>query len=97
MLIKLFVYGISPFNMTASTDYHLNWDKFQSWAAESVKNLINDNNFADVTLVSDDLKQFKAHKIILMSSSSFFETVFKSLYQFQSSLISERDQFRDLK
>ena len=65
--------------MTASTNYHLNWDKFHSWAAESVRKLINDNNFADVTLVSDDLKQFKAHKIILMSSSSFFETVFKSL------------------
>ena len=60
------------------TDYHLNWDQFQSWAAKSVRNLIDDQNFVDVTLVSDDMKQFKAHKIILISSSPFFETILAS-------------------
>merc|ERR1712129_188796 len=63
----------------SSTDYHLNWDKFQAWAAESVRRLTEDKDYADITLVSEDLKEFKAHRIILISSSPFFETVFKSL------------------
>merc|ERR1719508_143791 len=61
-----------------ATDYHLNWRNFHFWVAESVKNLFEDQNFTNVTLVSDDLQQFKAHKVVLSSSSPFFETILRS-------------------
>jgi len=60
-----------------STDYQFNWKNYQSWASESVSNLYEDQSFADVTLVSDDLQELKAHRVILSASSTFFETILK--------------------
>jgi len=60
-----------------STHYQFNWKNFQSWAGESASNLYEDQSFADVTLVSDDLQELKAHRVILSASSPFFETILK--------------------
>merc|ERR1712129_103422 len=62
----------------ASTDYQINWRNFQPWACESIRNLFEDQNFTDVTLISDDLQELRAHKVILSSCSPFFEKVLKS-------------------
>jgi len=48
---------------------------FGSSAPEVLKNLLNDQQFSDVTLVSGDGKQISAHKVILGSSSSFFNKI----------------------
>jgi len=50
-------------------------DDFSSSVSNSVRNLIKDQNFTDVTLVSEHNEQIKAHKVILSSSSKFFEKI----------------------
>ena len=40
------------------------------------KELYKDKLFADVTLLSDDLIQMKAHKTVLSSASEFFKQLF---------------------
>ena len=55
--------------------FDLSWNDFSSNAANMVKNLLNDSQFTDVTLVSDDRKLIKAHKVILSSCSQFFNQV----------------------
>ena len=51
-------------------DYHSNWTK-------SLSKLRKDTEFADVTLISDDMEKFSAHKIILSSCSNTFKFILK--------------------
>ena len=60
------------------TDYEINWRNFQPWASDAIKNLFEDQNFSDVTLVSDELKELRAHKVILSASSPFFSSILKT-------------------
>merc|ERR1712051_238939 len=39
------------------------------------RNLYLEGHYADVTLVSDDQTQFKAHKMVLCASSPFFKKI----------------------
>jgi hypothetical protein len=55
--------------------FSLSWNQFGSNAQNTFKSLVNDQNFADVTLVSADHKQINAHKVILSSSSQFFKDI----------------------
>ena len=50
-------------------------DKFQTSAGKTFNNLFEDQDFSAVTLVCDDDKQIRAHKVILSSSSSFFRKI----------------------
>ena len=56
-------------------EYDLKWDGYQAWTSKCISNLVQDSNFADVTLVSDEFEYFKAHRVILSSSSEFFQKV----------------------
>merc|ERR1719186_340016 len=56
----------------------LSWNEFGSSAQRTFTNLLSDQNFTDVTLVSCDHKQIKAHKVILSSCSQFFNQIFLS-------------------
>ena len=51
------------------------WSKFETQTRQVINNLISDTDFQDVTLVSDEGKHIKAHKVILSSSSQFFRQV----------------------
>ena len=55
--------------------FSLSWNEFGSNVANTYKSLLSDTSFADVTLVSDDRKHIKAHKVILSSSSKFFSKI----------------------
>ena len=55
--------------------FSLEWDKFQINAGNTLKMLLADTNYTDVTLACDDDKQIKAHKVILSSCSSFFQNL----------------------
>ena len=59
----------------ATEKFSLSWNQFGSNAQNTLKNLVNDQNFTDVTLVSADHKQINAHKVILSSSSQFFKEI----------------------
>ena len=55
--------------------YSLQWRHFQSYLNETFLELRSDNDFCDVTLVSEDNEQIEAHKVILSSCSPFFQQI----------------------
>ena len=57
-------------------NYHFTWNDFGRNAEETIRNLANDSLFTDVTLLSNDYKRTKAHKVILSANSNFFRQVF---------------------
>eukprot|EP00092_Neocalanus_flemingeri_P039318 GFUD01042807.1.p1 GENE.GFUD01042807.1~~GFUD01042807.1.p1 ORF type:complete len:288 (+),score=62.85 GFUD01042807.1:44-907(+) len=61
-------------NMDAEM-FNLTWDDFQHSAKETFRSLVHEEDFMDVTLVCDDDKQLRAHKVILGSCSSFFKNI----------------------
>ena len=56
----------------------LKWNDFQSNVANSFRRLRSEEDFHDVTLVSDDRHTVSAHKIILSASSEYFKAILKS-------------------
>ena len=54
----------------------LNNFDYENHLAQRFKQLLIDEEFADVTLVCDDEIQLKAHKVVLSSSSSVFRNIF---------------------
>ena len=57
--------------------FNLRYNGYQTNLANNFKKLINEEEFLDVTLVSDDQKQFSAHKLVLSSSSTYFKNILK--------------------
>ena len=55
----------------------LKWNDFQSTVSSSFKTLRQEEDFFDVTLVSDDEVQMSAHKLILSACSSFFKSILR--------------------
>ena len=49
---------------------------FEARSANALDHLWSDDNFTDITLVTEDQKQVKAHKVILSLFSEFFRDVF---------------------
>ena len=54
---------------------NLSWDFYKSHCQEIFANLLESQKYSDVTLVSDDQYQFKAHKFMLGASSSVFHSI----------------------
>ena len=53
--------------------YSIGWNTFQKHVQQTFEDLYNNRNFSDVTLVTDDLVQIQAHRIVLSSASTLFE------------------------
>ena len=51
------------------------WDEFETHAANTIKQLWDDQDFKDVTLATMDDQQINAHRAVLSSSSSFFNKI----------------------
>ena len=51
------------------------WDSFSDHIMDMMKELMTQHDFADVTLISEDKRTFKAHKNILSSFSPFFKDI----------------------
>ena len=56
----------------------LRWNDFQSDLSRTFKNLRHEEDFYDVTLVSDDQQQIHAHKLVLSSCSQYFSNILKN-------------------
>jgi len=54
----------------------LRWNDFESNISSAFRELREDKDFFDVTLVCDE-EQFQAHKVILSACSSFFRKVLR--------------------
>ena len=55
----------------------LKWNDFQDTTSSAFGSLRNDRDFADVTLACEDGHQVEAHKVILASSSPFFQNLLR--------------------
>ena len=60
-----------------SQKLRLKWDDYQENLNIAFWSLREDNEFADVTLASEDGQQMDAHKVILAASSPFFQNLLK--------------------
>ena len=59
-------------NMVELQKFNLCWNEFDKAASATLKNLVEDHNFTDVTISCDDDDTILAHKIVLGSSSPVF-------------------------
>ena len=62
--------------MGTEEKFCLRWNDFESIISTSFRELREDKDFFDVTLVCDD-NQLQAHKVILSACSPFFRSVLK--------------------
>ena len=69
-----------------SEKFCLKWNDYQSNWIRSLSELRNDNDFTDVTLISDDKVKFSAHKVLLSSCSNMFKFILKNHIQANSLL-----------
>ena len=53
----------------------LKWNDFHQNISTTYSNLRMQDDLFDVTLVSDDGKQYSSHKLVLASSSDFFQSI----------------------
>ena len=58
--------------------YDMVWEAHSDHLKELMKIMMMSRDSAEVTLVCDDEKQIKAHKVILSASSSFFKSVLEN-------------------
>ena len=57
--------------------FSLKWNNFQSNVGKTFSMLRHDDDFYDVTLVTDDQNEVSAHKVVLSSCSEYFKNVLK--------------------
>ena len=55
--------------------YTLTWQTYSDHLRDILKEMSSDESFADVTLVTDDKRQIKAHRNILSACSSVFKEI----------------------
>ena len=55
--------------------FGLAWNSFHGHLASIFHNLLTENSFSDVTLVTDDQTQFKAHKFVLTACSPILKNL----------------------
>ena len=60
--------------------YAMNWDTFTEHIQWMFRDLHQEGRYTDVTLVSDDQTQFKAHKIFLSACSPVLKIFFGEQY-----------------
>ena len=63
--------------MQSQEKFHLESNDFRNKLNQHLRDLRNDTDFCDITLVSDDNEQIQAHKVILATFSTFFDNILK--------------------
>ena len=62
--------------MSPQEKYNMKWHTYPDHLKEMLHNMRTSDNFTDVTLVCDDQKEIKAHKVVLSACSSVFNSIF---------------------
>ena len=57
--------------------FSLQWNDFMSTVSKSFSQLRKEDDFYNVTLVSDDEQHISAHKVVLAASSTFFKNILR--------------------
>ena len=55
--------------------FNLTWHTYKDHLREMLNDMMSLNELKDITLVSEDRKKFKAHKVVLSACSSVFKTI----------------------
>ena len=55
--------------------FNITWQSFQPHIKDLMHDLYYSARFSDVTLIADDQTQFRVHKFVLSSCSSFFQNI----------------------
>merc|ERR1712098_312652 len=58
--------------------FNLTWHTFASHGKDLFRNLMDTQEYSDVTLMSDDQHQYNVHKFILGASSTVFKNILNS-------------------
>ena len=61
--------------MNQTEKFCLKWNDFKNNVSQSFSKLRKESHFFDVTLISEDQKQIKAHKLVLSACSAFFRAI----------------------
>ena len=64
--------------MIMGEKFTLKWNDYLVNVTKKFSSLRNEDDFADVTLVSSDKRQVSAHKVVLSSCSDYFKTILRS-------------------
>jgi len=84
-------------DMKMSEKINFQYESYQSIIAKNFKKIINEDEFYDVTLVSDDQIHFSAHKLVLSSTSSYFKNILKKTKHSHPLLCLDGIESSDLK
>ena len=60
---------------------NINWHTYSDHLRDMLCEMKNSDELTDVTLVCDDKKQFKAHKVVLSACSTVFKSIINNLPQ----------------
>ena len=63
--------------MSSNEKFCLRWNDFESNISVAFREIREEKDFFDVTLVSEDELQMSAHKLVLSACSSFFKNILK--------------------
>ena len=63
-------------SLKMAENFSVKWNDFQSNISTAFKLLRKESHLHDVTLVSDDLSHFTAHKVVLSACSEYFKKIF---------------------
>jgi len=63
--------------MSSSEKFCLKWNEFELNISQGLKEIREEKDFLDVTLVCDDDNQIDAHKVILSACSPFFRNILR--------------------
>ena len=63
--------------MNVNEKYSLSWNTYSDHLRSMMKELMMNEDFADVTLVTEDKKQIKANTYILRACSPVFKDILK--------------------
>jgi len=76
--------------------YNLNWHTYTDHLREMLHKMMKSNELTDITLVCDDKRQFKAHKIVLSACSSVFKNIISDLPQNSSVIYLKGIQHQEM-
>ena len=60
--------------------FNLTWNSYTDHLREMLHDMMSSNELTDVTLVSEDKKKFKAHKVVLSATSSVFKSIISDTF-----------------
>jgi len=75
--MKIFQFIDSCQTDTMSEKFSLKWNDFNDNVSKTFSSMRHQEDFYDVTLVSDDQEQFSAHKVVLSACSEYFGNILK--------------------